>query len=173
MHKLQIVKRTQIHLMYSAPISRRSQSHPEWVNRHRYFNVVFRPLFHLRGHASRPVRISSSPSKKTSRALGTLAIITSSILFTAYYLDSRSAIHRYIVPPLLRACKDAETAHLIAVKTLALGIAPKDMVDDDWRLRAELWGTKLTNPIGLAAGFDKHAEAMDGMPVDTVCTVCR
>ena len=77
MYKLQqIAKRIQIHLMYNAPISQRSQSHPERVNKHRYFNLVLRPLFHplilprppnmchrsLPGHASQtrpvpPIRI--------------------------------------------------------------------------------------------------------------------
>lgn len=99
--------------------------------------------------------------------MGTIAFVTSGILLTVYYLDSRSAIHRYLVPPILRTCTDAETAHLIAVKALALGAAPKDMVDDDRRLQAELWGINLSSPIGLAAGFDKHAEAMDGMVAKT------
>lgn len=26
-----------------------------------------------------------------------------------------------------------------------------------------MWGKRFTNPIGLAAGFDKHAEAYRGM----------
>ena len=26
-----------------------------------------------------------------------------------------------------------------------------------------VWGKKLTNPLGLAAGFDKHGEAYEGM----------
>ena len=26
-----------------------------------------------------------------------------------------------------------------------------------------MWGRQFSNPVGLAAGFDKHAEAMDGM----------
>ena len=27
----------------------------------------------------------------------------------------------------------------------------------------QLWGQKITNPVGLAAGFDKDGEAIDGM----------
>lgn len=27
----------------------------------------------------------------------------------------------------------------------------------------QLWGKKFDNPIGIAAGFDKHAEAIDGL----------
>lgn len=119
----------------------------------------------------RSASTSSLPLKKASHTLGTLGIITSGILLTAYYLDSRSAIHRYVVPPLLRACTDAETAHLLAVKALALGVAPKDLLDDDRRLEAGLWGINLPSPIGLAAGFDKHAEAMDGTLAETVCEI--
>lgn len=106
---------------------------------------------------------SASSSGKTKHALGTIALVTGGVLLTTYYLDSRSAIHRYVIPPLLRAATDPETAHLIAVKALALGVAPRDMLEDDQSLQAELWGLKMSSPVGLAAGFDKHAEAMDGM----------
>ncbi|KAH8108844.1 Dihydroorotate dehydrogenase, partial [Phellopilus nigrolimitatus] len=34
---------------------------------------------------------------------------------------------------------------------------------DDGRLSTELWGETLSNPIGLAAGFDKNGEAIDGL----------
>lgn len=111
---------------------------------------------------TRQASTSTPPSRKSTQALGTLAVVTGGILLTTYYLDSRSAIHRYVIPPLLRACVDAETAHLIAVKALALGVAPRDLLEDDERLETELWGIKMSSPVGLAAGFDKHAEAMDG-----------
>ncbi|KAF8311515.1 hypothetical protein DL93DRAFT_2157229 [Clavulina sp. PMI_390] len=106
---------------------------------------------------------STSSSSRTRHALGTFALVTGGVLLTTYYLDSRSAIHRYVIPPLLRASTDPENAHLIAVKTLALGLGPKDLLNDSELLEAELWGMTLSNPVGLAAGFDKHAEAMDGL----------
>ena len=31
------------------------------------------------------------------------------------------------------------------------------------RQKTEVWGKQFSNPIGLAAGFDKHAEAVDGL----------
>lgn len=105
---------------------------------------------------------SSSSTSRTSHALGTVALLTTGVLLTTYYLDSRSALHRYVVPNLLRLAVDPETAHLVAVKALALGVAPRDLVEDDATLETELWGVKLSSPVGLAAGFDKHAEAMDG-----------
>lgn len=39
---------------------------------------------------------------------------------------------------------------------------PKDKVADDERLGATLWDQRLDNPVGVAAGFDKDAEAIDG-----------
>ena len=29
--------------------------------------------------------------------------------------------------------------------------------------KSNVWGKEFSNPIGLAAGFDKHAECVDGM----------
>jgi len=58
---------------------------------------------------------------------------------------------------------DAEDAHGLGIRLAGMGLAPREDMDDDPILAAELVGLKLTNPIGLAAGFDKHGEAMEGM----------
>ncbi|UZJ52674.1 hypothetical protein CBS101457_001994 [Exobasidium rhododendri] len=81
----------------------------------------------------------------------------------AYHLDSRSAVHRWIAIPVLQAATDPETAQKLAIKLLATGVMPRDMVADDEILSAEVAGLRLSNPIGLAAGFDKQAEAIDGL----------
>jgi hypothetical protein len=47
-------------------------------------------------------------------------------LFGVYYLDSRSALHRYVITPVLRYALDAETAHKVAVKALKHGVGPRD-----------------------------------------------
>jgi dihydroorotate dehydrogenase len=54
---------------------------------------------------------------------------------------------------------DAESAHAFAVRALRLGLAGRDRVDDPI-LAATAMGRRFANPIGLAAGFDKHAEAI-------------
>ncbi|CAN0433687.1 unnamed protein product, partial [Discosporangium mesarthrocarpum] len=38
-----------------------------------------------------------------------------------------------------------------------------DTKEDDPILATRVMGLCLTNPVGLAAGFDKHAEAVDGL----------
>lgn len=80
-----------------------------------------------------------------------------------YYLkDSRAAIYPYVLMPLLHRI-DAEQSHNLSIKLASLGIIPKDTCDDAQEIEVEVWGRKLPNPIGLAAGYDKNAEAIDSM----------
>lgn len=55
---------------------------------------------------------------------------------------------------------DPETAHGIALKALQLGAVRLPGAVTSPRLQTELAGMSLPNPIGLAAGFDKNAEAV-------------
>ena len=61
--------------------------------------------------------------------------------------------------PLIRGL-DAETAHGLALKALAAGLAGRDSGGDDPVLATECFGLRFRNPIGLAAGFDKDAVAV-------------
>ena len=56
---------------------------------------------------------------------------------------------------------DPETAHGLALKALKAGLAPTPGPLTSARLRCSLAGLDLPNPVGLAAGFDKNAEALD------------
>ncbi|CAN6689675.1 unnamed protein product [Malus baccata var. baccata] len=67
-----------------------------------------------------------------------------------------------IVNPFF-ALLDAETAHSLAVSATARGWVPREKRPDPSNLGLEVWGRKFSNPIGLAAGFDKNAEAVDGL----------
>ncbi len=46
---------------------------------------------------------------------------------------------------------------------LRSGLTPTDDSPPDPRLRTTLWGIDFPNPIGMAAGFDKNAEAFGGL----------
>jgi dihydroorotate dehydrogenase len=65
-----------------------------------------------------------------------------------------------LMRPLIHSL-DAETAHLATVKALSLAPARACRADDP-RLGVSAFGLSFPNPVGLAAGFDKHAEAVDG-----------
>ncbi len=58
---------------------------------------------------------------------------------------------------------DAETAHGLAIRALMSGLLPGDSRHDPASLGVSIWGRSLSNPIGLAAGFDKNAEVPDAM----------
>lgn len=55
---------------------------------------------------------------------------------------------------------DPETAHGLALRALRLGLGPRPGPVTSPRLATSLAGLSLPNPIGLAAGFDKNAEAV-------------
>jgi len=54
-----------------------------------------------------------------------------------------------------------EAAHRTTIAALRLGVVVGDRDPPDPVLESRLWGRSFVNPIGLAAGFDKHAEAID------------
>ncbi|KAG9122530.1 Dihydroorotate dehydrogenase (quinone), mitochondrial [Ceratobasidium sp. 392] len=96
-------------------------------------------------------------------ALKATALVLGTGLFVAYYYDSRSAIHRWIVPPLMRATLDPEVSHRFAVRLLGTPFAPKDQGVNDNILKCTIWDLEMLSPVGLAAGFDKDGEAIDGL----------
>ena len=61
--------------------------------------------------------------------------------------------------PLVRAV-DPERAHGFALRTLRWGLAGSDTAPFDPRLEVRTLGLRFSNPIGLAAGFDKDAVAV-------------
>ncbi len=68
--------------------------------------------------------------------------------------DLASAAFRLLEP---------EDAHRAAIEGLKLGLGPRVATSRDPVLRTTLVGLTLPNPVGLAAGFDKNAEAPDAM----------
>jgi len=58
---------------------------------------------------------------------------------------------------------DPETAHRATVRLMASPFAPRFRVRSDPMLATRVAGLAFPNPLGLAAGFDKNAEAPDAM----------
>jgi dihydroorotate dehydrogenase len=61
--------------------------------------------------------------------------------------------------PVLQAL-DPETAHMMTIRALSL-MPARARPDDDPRLAVDVFGRRVPNPVGLAAGFDKQCEAPD------------
>ncbi len=58
---------------------------------------------------------------------------------------------------------DPERAHALTVKAMASGLGPRARRAPDPRLKTRVAGIDFPSPLGLAAGFDKTAEAPDAM----------
>src|SRR6476659_5952688 len=69
----------------------------------------------------------------------------------------------YHAVDLLLSRLDAEVAHGLAIRGLKSGLIPGDRKSDPPSLAVQVWGRMLSNPIGLAAGFDKNAEVPDAL----------
>jgi dihydroorotate dehydrogenase len=63
--------------------------------------------------------------------------------------------------PLLRAL-DPEDAHAFTVRALKFA-SKAHPADEDLRLSVRAFGLDFPNPIGMAAGFDKHGEVPDAL----------
>ncbi|EIE19684.1 dihydropryrimidine dehydrogenase [Coccomyxa subellipsoidea C-169] len=61
------------------------------------------------------------------------------------------------------ALLDAERAHNVAIWAAVHGLLPIEKRSDPPILRTTVWGKHFSNPIGLAAGFDKDAQALEGL----------
>nr|KIR48879.1 dihydroorotate dehydrogenase (fumarate) [Cryptococcus bacillisporus CA1280] len=108
---------------------------------------------------------STTPPAPRRHYLSTTLLLGGGVLFLAYYYDSKSLLHEHVAMPLMRLFADPEEGHRLAVRILAWDkwARPRDMGVDGDELQAELFGMTLKNPVGIAAGFDKDAEAIDGL----------
>src|SRR2546430_17129551 len=58
--------------------------------------------------------------------------------------------------PLLNGL-EPEQADGLTLRSMEVGIYPRNSATDDGRLAANVWGLAFPNPLGIAAGFDKDA----------------
>ena len=71
------------------------------------------------------------------------------------------SLYRSFLRPLLFEF-DPEFAHNLALAALKFK-SRKRLAPDDPVLHSELWGMSFPNPLGMAAGFDKNADVIDGL----------
>lgn len=72
--------------------------------------------------------------------------------------------------PLLRGltqsallAMEPETAHAATITALKMGLVPPEETPDPPELKTHLAGLDFTNPIGMAAGFDKNGEVIGAL----------
>jgi len=58
---------------------------------------------------------------------------------------------------------DPETAHDLAIKALKFNFISQSKIKNNQSIQTEIFGKKIPNPVGIAAGFDKDAEAYNSL----------
>ena len=58
---------------------------------------------------------------------------------------------------------DPETAHDLAIKSLKFNFIYQNKIKKNKSIETEIFGKKIPNPIGIAAGFDKDAEVYNSL----------
>ncbi|KAG7298952.1 hypothetical protein JYU34_017418 [Plutella xylostella] len=74
--------------------------------------------------------------------------------FPSYYEHVLQPASQYLSP---------EWAHNLGVAAIKYGIFPPEKYNDPSVLKTKFLNYDLSNPIGIAAGFDKHADAVVGL----------
>ena len=72
------------------------------------------------------------------------------------------SLYKTLAWPFIRTI-DPEAAHRLTLNLLQSGFVPPSRHVDDPVLATKLFGRDLSNPVGLAAGFDKNAQVPDAM----------
>lgn len=89
-------------------------------------------------------------------------LLATAVALGLWSLDARSAANEYLWCPLIRNLTNAEQGHKLGIDLLKMGLYPRLLSDiDDPSLQVNVFGTTLSNPVGMAAGFDKHGEVID------------
>ncbi|XP_013394866.1 dihydroorotate dehydrogenase (quinone), mitochondrial [Lingula anatina] len=108
---------------------------------------------------------SSAPTPKMSKIKSAAIIVggSTAIFWATLVWSGNERFYRERFMPFIQRVFGAETAHNLAIKAAKYGLVPKSKYADTPRLATTVWGQHFTNPVGVAAGFDKHGEAMNGL----------
>lgn len=84
-------------------------------------------------------------------------------LFAGYSIyEGNEKFYRQFVMPTVRLL-DPETTHNLALFMAKNKLVPRLKKPDPPSLHTKVWDREFPNPVGVAAGFDKDAVAVDGM----------
>ncbi|KAJ5320041.1 hypothetical protein PENANT_c025G01876 [Penicillium antarcticum] len=117
-----------------------------------------------------PKEIPRKAGRGSKKALYGTSLALTLLVGYIYGTDTRASIHRYGIVPLIRQFyPDAEDAHHMGVdmlkKLYPYSLHPRERgnPDSDGALATEVFGYTLSNPIGISAGLDKHADIPDAL----------
>jgi dihydroorotate dehydrogenase len=108
-----------------------------------------------------PFNLTSHPS--LHQRIAALATATATATAASFGWTDAKFEAASTAAAILRHLTDPEAGHKLGIRAAAAGLLPSDPRPDPPSLATNLAGLRLANPLGLAAGFDKDAEAMGGL----------
>ncbi|KAH8407761.1 hypothetical protein KR222_002002, partial [Zaprionus bogoriensis] len=96
------------------------------------------------------------------RSLGIVTAGASALYMGLSLYQHKDRLFHTFVMPAVRLLP-AETSHQLAVLACKYRLYPASEYMDDLNLHGSFFGRLVSNPIGIAAGFDKNAEAIYGL----------
>ncbi|KAM8704212.1 hypothetical protein ACLKA7_008760 [Drosophila subpalustris] len=96
------------------------------------------------------------------RSLGVVTAGATALCFGITVYQNKDHLFRTFVMPAVRLLP-AETSHNLAVMACKYRLYPASDYMDDMNLHNSFFGRLVSNPIGIAAGFDKNGEAICGL----------
>jgi len=107
------------------------------------------------------MRLKYSAGQKVAQFVG-LGVLGSGVCGGLLLYRHDQTFYRSLSSALHKLC-DGETAHRLAVLALSKGLYFRSREANHPDISVKLWGLHFNNPVGVAAGFDKHGEAVSGL----------
>ncbi|XP_059656501.1 dihydroorotate dehydrogenase (quinone), mitochondrial [Cornus florida] len=126
------------------------------ASRHSFSSSAAKPVTKL-PHSSKKGRLLTGATIGLIIGGGAYASTVDEATFCGWMFSATKLVNPFF------ALLDAEVAHRLAVSAAARGWVPREKRPDPSILGLEVWGRRFSNPIGLSAGFDKNAEAVEGL----------
>uniref|UniRef100_A0A914HE05 Dihydroorotate dehydrogenase (quinone), mitochondrial n=1 Tax=Globodera rostochiensis TaxID=31243 RepID=A0A914HE05_GLORO len=107
---------------------------------------------------------ASLPAGYMAKSAVSLLVVGGCTFFACQVLRGDERFHREWAMPLVHRIFAAESAHVIGIKLARRGwLVTAENQKEYPELACKLFGKDLNNPIGMAAGFDKNGDAIDGL----------
>jgi len=107
------------------------------------------------------MRIKYSAGQKLGQFVGLGVVGGSAFSFMCLY-KGNEGFYRGLSNSL-HTFMDGESAHKAAVWAFNKGLYFRSRLENNPKTAINLWGLDFPNPVGIAAGFDKHGEAVKGL----------
>lgn len=88
----------------------------------------------------------------TSGAFGTFSAVS-------IYKGDEKFYDNFLMPLIHKL--NPETSHNVAILASKYGLIPRSQYEDPVSLKTKVWHIEFSNPVGIAAGFDKQGEIVE------------